>query len=78
MKNSTCSISAIDVGNNIRKWRLTKNHKQSLLAQKLGISRAALSNIENGKTDITLSRLCEIANLLNVDVELLFSESAAA
>jgi transcriptional regulator with XRE-family HTH domain len=78
MKNSSCSFSAIDVGNNIRKWRLSKNYKQGLLAQKLGISRGALSNIENGKTDITISRLCEIAELLGVDAIVFFSASAAA
>ncbi len=74
MSYKNCSPSAIEVGNYIRKWRLLKDHKQELLAQKVNITRVALSNIETGKTDITLSRLCEIAKALNVDIKVFFSE----
>ena len=74
MNSTKCYPSAIEMGNNIRKWRLVKNFKQDLFAEKLNISRVALSRIETGKTDITLSRLCEIAKILHIDVTVLFSE----
>jgi len=72
MLTKNYSPSAIDLGINIRKWRLLKGHKQDQLARELGIKRVALSNIENGKTDITFSRLCGIAKVLEFDVKVLF------
>ena len=60
------------IGKNIRKWRELKDIKQDTLAQKLGISKGALSNIENNKSDISLHRLEEIALCLNIDVMKLF------
>lgn len=78
MKNIIYSPTATDLGKFIRQWRLSKNYKQYLLAHKLDMSRAALSNIENGKTDISISRLYEIAMLLDVDIKITFSEQAAA
>lgn len=74
MKRNTNHPSAIIVGNNIRKWRLHKSFKQHNLADELHITRVALSNIETGKTDIHISRLCEISKALNVEIASLFEE----
>lgn len=55
----TISPSALDVGNNIRTWRMLKNYSQKNFAKRLTIiSVAALSKIENGKINISLLRLC--------------------
>jgi transcriptional regulator with XRE-family HTH domain len=40
----------------------------------IGICPEALSKIENGKTDISLSRLCSIADALSVDMKLLLTD----
>ena len=63
-----------EIGNNIRKWRILKGIKQELLADELEISKAAISKIETGKTDIPLSRLSQIASVLNIKIELLFTD----
>ncbi len=54
------------IGKNIYLHRVFAGIKQETLAKKLCITAGALSNIENGKTDITVCRLLEIANVLNV------------
>jgi len=62
----------IFIGANIRKWRELKGIKQEQLAQSLGITKAALSNIENNKTDISLHRLEDISLCLGLEVMKLF------
>jgi transcriptional regulator with XRE-family HTH domain len=53
------------IGSNIKEIReVEKNYKRSYVAQKLGITSRAYSNIENDITDITLRRLEEIAEIL--------------
>jgi transcriptional regulator with XRE-family HTH domain len=56
----------LSTGRNIRRWRVLKEIKQESLAQQIGISKAALSLIENGKTDIPLSRIHQIAEVLKI------------
>lgn len=62
------------VGEHIRSLRLAKQMGQGKLARGLGISVAALSKIENGLTDINLSRLAQIAQLLEVSILELISQ----
>lgn len=62
----------LKIGQNIRKWRELKGIKQEQLARKLNITKGALSNIENEKTDINLSRIEEIAKHLGLESMLLF------
>ncbi len=65
----------INVGGNIQLVRKSKEMKQSILAKKLGISSVAVSNIENNKSDITITRLVQIAVILDVKAELLLCEN---
>lgn len=74
MEDKNCYPSPEQVGSAIRKLRILKNFKQSEFASKIQITPQALSKIENGKTDIQLSRLCIIAQVLNVDIVRLFSD----
>ena len=76
MNPSTCTPSALEVGNTIRKLRIIRNYKQAEFADKIGMCPEGLSKIENGKTDISLSRLCAIANAFDVDITILFSDSS--
>ena len=62
------------IGQNIRKWRELKGIKQESLALDIGITKAALSNIENNKTDINLHRIEDIANSLNLETMKLFCD----
>lgn len=52
------------IGDNIREIRETeKNFKRSYVADRLHISTRAYANIENNISDITLSRLDELADI---------------
>ncbi len=62
------------IGNNIRKWRNIKDVKQKDLAIALNLSEAAVSNIENDVTNITVTQLEDIAIALNVSIEQLLSD----
>jgi transcriptional regulator with XRE-family HTH domain len=55
-----------DVGEKIRLQRLTKNYSQEYMAFALDISQAAYSKIERGETVLTLPRVYEIAEILEV------------
>ncbi len=74
LTNFRLSPSALEVGDNIRKLRIMNGHKQDWLANEINMSCVSLSKIENGKTDIPLSRLFEIATALDVDIKILFSD----
>jgi transcriptional regulator with XRE-family HTH domain len=71
---NTNSISFLEVGNNIRKWRNLKGIKQEYLADQLGITKVAMSKIETGKTDIPLKRLLEISKVLELKIIYLFTD----
>jgi transcriptional regulator with XRE-family HTH domain len=73
MKNKPSLEYKLRIGNNIRKWRELKGIKQSQLARQLGITSAALSNIENDKTNLSLHRVEQISNHLQLEVVKLFS-----
>lgn len=73
MPTDCLKLTATELGNNIRLWRMLKGYKQNDLAAKLAITRPSLSNIETGRTDVPLSRLMEISNVLEIDVRLLLT-----
>jgi transcriptional regulator with XRE-family HTH domain len=54
---------------NIRKIREFRNYTQDYLAAKLKISQNAYSKIELGYSNITLNRLIEIAEILEIELE---------
>lgn len=61
------------VGKSIRMIRKSKKMKQEELAELCGISQTYISDIENGKRNITIIKLFDIAEALDVDVEAIFS-----
>lgn len=66
MKESLESkIKAVAV--NIRKIREAKDYTQDYLAVKLSISQNAYSKIELGYTKVTVERLFQIAQILEID-----------
>ncbi len=73
-KKENYSGNKLKVGVNIRKWRNIKDVKQKELAGAMQLSEAAISNIENDLTDVTLSQLEEISSTLDITVEQLLSD----
>lgn len=63
------------VGEIIRDFRVRKNYTQDNMAEELKLSRGSYQNYENGKTEITISRLYEIAKILNVSIVELLGET---
>ncbi len=53
----------------IRNIRELKNLTQEYMADKLGISQAAYSKIENGNTKVSYEKLQDIAKIMGVKVE---------
>lgn len=63
------NFSWSDVGRNIKHLRELRGIKQDTVAIQLDLSQSAYSKIESGATQITLQRLTQIANVLNVRPE---------
>ena len=57
------------IGRNIRRFRNEKNMTQDQLAEKLGVTRQAVSNWENGKTQPEVETVGKIAEVLEVTLE---------
>lgn len=55
-----------NIGEKIRIQRQIKNYSQQYMAFMLDISQAAYSNIERGSTVLTLQRVFEIAEILEI------------
>jgi transcriptional regulator with XRE-family HTH domain len=66
MTNAT-SLKIKAIAANIRTKREKRNYTQEYLAYKLNISQNAYSKIELGYTKITLERLFQIADVLEID-----------
>lgn len=54
-------------------WRRLKGIKQEVLADMIGISSGALSNIENGVSKPDIARLEDIANALEIELNQLLT-----
>ena len=54
------------IGEKIRIRRLTKNYSQEYMAFMLDISQAAYSNLERDETELTIRRIYEIAEILEM------------
>ena len=64
------------LGEKIKGYRLKRNYKQSFMASKLGISQGQYGKIENGQVSVTIDRLKNIAEVLEISIIdlLMFSE----
>ncbi|MFW6218736.1 MAG: helix-turn-helix domain-containing protein [Bacteroidota bacterium] len=61
------------ITNKIRYHRVTKGFSQESMAEKLNISKVNYGNIERGQTKLTLDRLIEISDILEMPVEDFFT-----
>lgn len=65
------------IGANIRKFRLHRNITQDELADKLNVTRQAVSKWECNKTEPNMDIVCKIADVLDVTIEELLRGVAA-
>jgi transcriptional regulator with XRE-family HTH domain len=73
-RNATINSNEyLKIGSFIRKWRNIKGMKQAELARHLHISVAAVSHIENDISIPNLHKLEDIADSLNISMEMLLS-----
>ncbi len=56
------------LGNNLKRIRTKKGISQGDIVRSLGMDRAFISNIENGKTNPTLATIAKLAKAIGVSV----------
>ena len=56
------------IGRQIRELRLLRGWKQYELADKVGLSRPAICNIESGKRSLTLNTLKRFCEVFEIDI----------
>lgn len=64
-----------NIGSNVKKLRKKKKLSQIELAVEVGIDRSYLSEIENGRTNMSVSVLYAVADSLGVDIAELFKKN---
>lgn len=64
------------IGRRIAFYRRSASMTQSVLSEELGVTESYISQIERGFTKVSLPRLSQIADLLEVDIALLVSDKA--
>ena len=57
-------VDYVAIGRRVKKFRNQANLTQADVAEKLGISVSYVSQIECGRTDVSLKRLDDIANII--------------
>lgn len=57
------------LGKNLKRLRLAKAISQGDIARTLEVSRGYISNVENGKTNPTLSTISKLAKAVGVSVD---------
>ncbi|MGL1892886.1 MAG: helix-turn-helix transcriptional regulator [Spirochaetaceae bacterium] len=63
-------ISGNDISNVIKNYRATNKLSQQDLAKYSNVSRIAISEFENGKTDIRISTLLKILKVCSLSLEI--------
>lgn len=63
------------IGNNIKKIRKERGLSQIDLADKVGISRTYMSDIERGAKNASMKTIVNIANVLDVDISKIMSDT---
>ena len=61
-------IDTYKVGKQLKELRLSRGWKQYQVADKVGLSRTAVSNIESGRRSLTLVSLKKFVELYQIDI----------
>jgi len=59
----------MDIGLKIKKYRENKNYTQEYMSEKLNISQNTYSKIETGGIKLTVDRLKQISDILEIPIE---------
>lgn len=70
-------MNSIKIGQQIRRIRQSRDLSQENIASELDITKGAFSKIERGATNVPITRLLQIAVVLEVDVREFFNDSKA-
>ena len=65
----------MEISERIKKYRLQKGFSQKLLAERVGISRVALTQIEKGDRKVTADELARFCDALKVEADILLGRS---
>ena len=63
------------LGEKIKKERMRNRYTQEMLAEMAEITSSYVGQIERGERKVTLSKLVRIANVLNVSIDYLLSDT---
>lgn len=64
-----------NIAKNIARLRKEKRISREYIAERVGLSRQYIFQIENGERNVTLESLSKIASVLKVNIEFLISEA---
>ena len=67
----TTDERVVAFGKRVREMRKAKGISQEKLAEMAGIDRSYMGNIERGEKNITLKKIYEICDALQIDIKLL-------
>jgi len=68
-ETTATGVHALDLGSRLRAERLRQGMSLREMARRLGVSASALSQIETGKAQPSVSKLFDIVNLLNTSLD---------
>lgn len=77
-ERETVEIDYKAIGQRIKIARIKKGITQETVADLIDITPAHMSNVETGKTKVSLPTLIEIANALSVSVDVLLCDNVLA
>lgn len=66
-------INYAQIGARIRECRVRRGMTQELVAERLDVAPVYISRMENGKAQVNLKRLAELAQLLDTPIEYFIS-----
>lgn len=66
-------INYKEIGNRIRERRVQMGWTQEILAEQIDVATVYVSRIENGKAQVNLKRLAELAQILKTPIEYFIS-----
>ncbi|WCR53292.1 MAG: hypothetical protein PG981_000314 [Wolbachia endosymbiont of Ctenocephalides orientis wCori] len=65
---------SIQLGKKIKRFRLLRGLNQTQLGEKVGVTYTQIQRYENGSNQVLISRLCELAKALSVDILSFFTD----
>lgn len=77
MKNQSPLSFYVLLGQRIRKYREAREFTQEVLADKVGLGRTSVTNIESGNQQILAHQLALFSDALQVEVDLLIPSRAS-